>query len=83
MKRRVALRDKINKVSGVLTCGQWNSVGLRTDGTVIAAGYNEFSQCDVEDWFDIKQTACGRFHTVGLRTDGTVVASGKNEYNCC
>ena len=29
-------------------------VGLKSDGTVVAAGDNEDGQCDVSDWTNIK-----------------------------
>ena len=58
-------------------------MGLKTDGTVVAVGYNEYGQCDVDDWTDIVQVAAGYIHTVGLRSDGTVVAVGYNDDGQC
>ena len=58
-------------------------VGLRTDGTVIAAGKNNYGQCDVNRWKDIIEVAAGEYHTVGLKADGTVIAVGKNNYDQC
>jgi len=51
-------------------------VGLRSDGTVIAVGWNGYGQCNVGDWTDIVQVDAGYCHTVGLKSDGTVVAAG-------
>lgn len=34
--------------------GTCHTVGLRYDGTVVAAGFNEFGQCDVSGWTDIR-----------------------------
>ncbi len=56
----------------------WHTVGLRSDGTVVAVGINTHGQCDVQEWRDIVSIACGLEHTVGLRSDGTVVAVGEN-----
>ena len=53
-------------------------VGLKSDGTVIAVGDNEYGQCDIGGWTDITQVSAGTYHTVGLRSDGTVVAVGGN-----
>ena len=50
----------------------------RMDGTVAAAGYNKYGQCNVEDWTDIVSISAGDNHTVGLKADGTVVAVGYN-----
>lgn len=58
-------------------------VGLRSDGTVVAAGYNRDGQCDVDDWNDIAAIFAGYHRTVGLRSDGTVVAVGDNSKGQC
>ncbi len=58
-------------------------VGLKEDGTVIAAGSNRCDQCNVGSWKNIKAIAAGEQHTVGLRIDGTVVATGNNESGQC
>lgn len=57
--------------------GNGHVVGLRSDGTVVAAGDNSRGQCNVygEDWKDIIAIAAGDFHTVGLKSDGTVVTT--------
>lgn len=58
-------------------------VGLKTNSTVVAAGNNEFGQCNVFDWTDIVAVAAGDYHTVGLKSDGTVVAAGNNKFDKC
>lgn len=58
-------------------------MGLRADGTVVAAGWNSYGQCDVEGWRDIVAIAAGCAHTVGLRSDGTVMAAGCNDFGQC
>ena len=57
-----------------------HTIGLKTDGTVVAVGHNEYGQSDVDSWSDIVQIVAGMYHTIGLKTDGTVVAVGDNEY---
>jgi hypothetical protein len=59
------------------------TVGLKTDGTVVALGRNDDGQCDVGGWTDIIQVTAGSYHTVGLTNDGTVVAVGVNYYGQC
>ena len=66
-----------------IACSGEHTVGLKSDGTVIAAGYNTGGQCDVSDWTDVVAVACGGYHTVGLKSDGTVVAAGENRYGQC
>jgi hypothetical protein len=52
-------------------------VGLKKDGTVVAAGDNENGQCNVEDWSDIVSIrTCAEGYTLGVRADGTVVYAG-------
>lgn len=63
-----------------MAAGSYHSVGLRADGTVVAAGRSEAGQCDVGRWHDIVAIAAGAAHTVGLRADGGVVATGSNSH---
>lgn len=57
-----------------ISVGGLHIVGLRSDGTVVADGWNELGQCDVEGWTDIIAVSAGQ-HTMGLRSDGTVVTT--------
>ena len=66
-----------------LAAGYNHTVGLKADGTVVAAGSNSCGQCDVSSWTDIVAVAAGSHHTVGLKADGTVVAAGDNERGQC
>jgi alpha-tubulin suppressor-like RCC1 family protein len=65
------------------------TVGLRSDGTVVAVGWGyrrkegEKGPFDVGGWADIIQVAAGDLHTVGLRSDGTLVAVGDNYRGQC
>ena len=59
-----------------VAAGHRHTVGLKSDGTVVAVGATNEGQCDVNEWFEIDQVAAGGYHTVGLRSDGTVVAAG-------
>ena len=66
-----------------VAAGDYYTVGLRSGGTVVAVGWNEFGQCEVGNWTGINQTAAGDYHTVGLKSDGTVVAVGWNDDGQC
>jgi hypothetical protein len=59
------------------------SIAVKTDGTVLAAGDNEYGQCDVSDWKNVISIDTGFDHTVALKSDGTVVATGNNEEGQC
>ena len=56
--------------------GSLHTVGLRSDGTVVATGYNEYSQCDTEQWTDITAVCVSGNRTLGLKKDGTVIITG-------
>ena len=70
-------------VAPMVAAGEYHTVGLKSDGTVVAVGYNGNGQCNVGSWTDIIQVAAGYSHTVGLKRDGTVVAVGDNYYGQC
>ena len=79
------LRDSLAQTVSASTS---HTVGLKSDGTVVAVGTNSNGQCDVEDWKDIISVSAGsnyhgRTHTVGLKSDGTVVATGDDYFNQC
>jgi len=67
----------------VVSVGNYHTVGLKSDGTVIAIGENEDGQCNVSDWKDIVAVFAGDYHTIGLKSDGTVIATGKNKFGQC
>ena len=83
LTRAAAGRKELEKVKGMLACGGGHTVGLRSDGKVVAVGHNGFGQCDVNGWTGITAVACADAHTVGLCADGTVVAVGDNKYGQC
>ena len=68
-------------VSIATGCG--HTIGMKSDGTVVATGLNENGQCNVSEWRDIVAVCAGAFHSVGLKSDGTVVATGLNKDGQC
>ncbi len=82
-QRNVGSWTDITAIAG----GAYHSVGLKSDGTVVAVGAVEdpmstydFGQLNVGSWSDIIAIATHGIHTAGLKSDGTVVAVGYN-YN--
>ena len=51
-------------------------VGLKADGTVVAAGVGVNGECDVKKWRNIVAISSGANCTVGLKADGTIEAAG-------
>jgi alpha-tubulin suppressor-like RCC1 family protein len=70
-------------LSFMVAAGDSYTVGLKSDGTVVAVGDNTYGQCNVGGWTNIIQVAAGQGHTVGLKSDGTVVAVGFNTSGQC
>ena len=66
-----------------IAVGDDHTVGLKTDGTVVAVGGSWAGQCDVSGWRDIVAVSAGDDHTVGLKAGGTVVAVGSNDKGQC
>jgi hypothetical protein len=66
-----------------IAAGDYHIVGLKKDGTVVAAGDNRYGQLNVEGWSDIVSVSAGFGHTIGLKSDGTVVAVGYNNDKAC
>ena len=81
-ERSFALWEQVTDRETV-SAGYYHTVGLKSDGTVVAVGNNDDGQCDVDDWTDIVAVSAGYYHTVGLKSDGTVVAVGNNANGQC
>jgi len=64
-------------------CCIGSTIGLKTDGTVVATGWNSQGRCDTGDWRDIIAVSAGGDKNFGLTADGTVVAVGRNDQCCC
>jgi hypothetical protein len=65
--------------------GYGHTVGLKLDATVVAVGWNEFGQLNVnnENWENTISVAAGGAHTVGCYPWGYVVATGNNVDHQC
>jgi alpha-tubulin suppressor-like RCC1 family protein len=88
MNGHCSIIANFEKVNFMVAAGYYHTVGIESDGTVVAMGYRDqydpyYGQCDVDGWTDITQVAAGYAHTVGLKSDGTVVAVGNNNYGQC
>jgi alpha-tubulin suppressor-like RCC1 family protein len=68
----------------VLGGGEYHSIGLKGDGTVVCWGMNSDGQCHVPSPnTNFIAVAAGEYHSLGLKSDGTIVCWGKNEDGQC
>jgi hypothetical protein len=63
----------------MIAAGAGYTVGLKSDGTVIGAGWSDFAQCEASGWTGITQVALGAGCPLGLKADGTVLGGGLSE----
>ena len=75
-ERSLAIWETITP-KDTISAGNVHSVGLRTDGTAVAAGYPE-GECDISGWYDLVEISAGGEYTAGLKRNGTVVAVGRS-----
>jgi len=75
--------DKKENIQNSIAVGYGHTLGLKSDGTMVAIGFNDDGQRNVQEWSDIVAFSGGAYHTVGLKKDGTVVAAGDNIYGQC
>ena len=62
-----------------VAAGAYHSLALKTDGTVVAWGYNRYNQTNVPPTLTgVTAIAAGGNHSLALKNDGTVVAWGSN-----
>lgn len=60
-----------------------HTVALKSNGTVVAVGDDQYGRTDVSDWTDIIAVSAGINYTLGLKSDGTVVAVGADNNDKC
>jgi uncharacterized repeat protein (TIGR01451 family) len=66
-----------------VAAGGNHTAGLKSDGSVLAVGDNNYGQLNVGSWTGIAQVAAGALHTVGLKPFGRAFAVGNNIFGQC
>ena len=60
-----------------VAAGEYHSLGLKADGSIVAWGSNDYGQCNVPaPNRDFVAVAAGYRHSLGLKSDGSIVAWG-------
>ena len=76
IRKHKDLYETRKKNYNCISAGNDHTVGLKTDGTVVAVGNNNYGQCDTSEWHDIIAVSAGNSYTVGLKADRTIVTVG-------
>lgn len=72
----------LSQLGVAISAGSYHTAGLKSDGTVVAVGFNGDGQCDVSSWRDIVDIFAADCYTIGLKSDGTVIATGLTNNDC-
>lgn len=74
-------RERVWKDIQEVAAGNFHILGLRKDGTVVAAGKNHLGQCDVKMWKNIVAIAACGDYSAGLDREGRVYLCGDVQDN--
>ena len=75
-----ALLNIAEAVQPQVAAGSCHTVGLKSDGTIVAVGSSIYGELNLTSWNNIVQVAAGVRSTVGLKSNGSVVTVGYNPY---
>ena len=72
------------RTANSLAAGFYHSLALRSDGSILAWGHNEYGQCnEPSPNSTFMAVAGGGYHSLGLKSDGSVTAWGRNDDGAC
>ena len=64
-----------------LSAGYYHNLAIRQDGSIIAKGWNAYSQSSIpRNISAVTSVAGGYFHSLALTKEGTIVTWGRNNY---
>ena len=74
-------RERIAKFKGYIAAGYEHTVGLKSDGTVVAAGDRTYGQCNVKTWRNNVAVFAGDHFTFGLLSTGKLLSNKISFYS--
>jgi len=63
-----------------ITSGHYQSLALKSDGSLVAWHYNDYKQCNVPAGSDFIKIASGCMFSFALKSDGSLVSWGRGNY---
>lgn len=60
-----------------ISAGFRHVLGLRTDGTVVAAGDNTYGQCNVSSWNEVVAVKADHHISLGIIANGNILVAGR------
>lgn len=63
--------------TGMIAAGSIHNIGLRTDGTTVTGGHDQYGQRRISDWAGITFVAAGKTASIGVKQDGTALFAGQ------
>lgn len=73
----------IKPTRNTIAAGDFHTVAVKKNGTVVATGCKRYGECNVSSWKNVVAVSAGSHFTLGLTSDGTVLATGKDIYGQC
>lgn len=64
-----------------LVLSRGHFLALYEDGTVFAAGNDEYGQCDVSQWRNVTDISAGNYWSAGVSAEGEFLFAGYGEYS--
>jgi len=61
-----------------IAAGKRHCLALKSDGSLVAWGYNTYGECNVPDGTDYTAIAAGTNHSIALKSDGSIVVWGRD-----
>ena len=82
-------RDDYGQVSDVpdgnefiaIAAGKRHCLALKSDGSLVAWGYNNHGECNVPDGTDFTAITAGTYHSIALKSGGSIVVWGYDNLN--
>ena len=63
--------------TGMIAAGSIHNVGLRTNGTIVSGGHDQYGQRRTSNWTDIVFVAANKSATIGIKADGSALFAGE------